>query len=146
MVASATWLELCVFANLPRKFRFSLLITGAGRVIFFNPIQLHEDSRIRIPLNLFLHFSREMNWVCSLLFFFFYFLFCMHGGHNLMPQCNVEETLCQSCLYVYITTWWLRESILSLLELLKSYTCNIQVSASQHIKESTESSSFVKVS
>lgn len=40
MVASATWLELCVFANLLRKFRFSLLITGAGRVIFFNPIQL----------------------------------------------------------------------------------------------------------
>lgn len=29
-----------VFANLLRKFRFSLLITGTGGVIFFNPIQL----------------------------------------------------------------------------------------------------------
>lgn len=39
MGASATWLDLCVCKS-PEKVRFSLLITGTGGVIFFNPIQL----------------------------------------------------------------------------------------------------------
>lgn len=39
MGASATWLDLCVCKS-PEKVQVSLLITGTGGVIFFNPIQL----------------------------------------------------------------------------------------------------------
>lgn len=75
-----------MFANLLRKFRFSLLITGTGGVIFFNPIQL-QDS-ISFVYALLKRNELGLLFVCV---FFKYFPFCMHGGHNLMPKCNVEK-------------------------------------------------------
>lgn len=59
------------------------------------------DLRIRIPLNLFLHFSREMNWVCSLLFFFFtFFSACMEVITCATMQCR-RDTVSVMPLCVY---------------------------------------------
>lgn len=90
MGASATWLDLCVCKSPEKVQVFFAHYWNRGR----NFLQSYSvaDLRIRILLVLFMHFSREMNWVCFLCVFFFkYFPFCMHGGHNLMPKCNVEK-------------------------------------------------------
>lgn len=81
-----------VFANLLRKFRFSLLIFFAhywNRGSNFLQSYSVADLKIRILLVLFMHFSREMNWVCFL---------CVFFSNTFLSACMEVITWCQNAM------------------------------------------------
>lgn len=87
MGASATWLDLCVCKSPEKVQVFFAHYWNRGS----NFLQSYSvaDLRIRILLVLFMHFSREMNWVCFL---------CVFFSNTFLSACMEVITWCQNAM------------------------------------------------